>query len=106
MACFLRMHSIWRVLCRTLSANSVPFHLAHDCSSSAQQIPIAVAAYFALASVAVVRSVGLDQAHYKSGLLHAISRAAFWTSGIFLEAELEEVLLVRSFDAVLSGRKK
>lgn len=28
---------------------------------SAQQIPIAVAAYFALASVAVVSSVGLDQ---------------------------------------------
>lgn len=37
--------------------HSVPFH----CSSSAQQIPIAVAAYFALASVAVVSSVGLDQ---------------------------------------------
>jgi hypothetical protein len=46
MACFLRMHSpSRRVLCRIPIYHSVPFH-------GGQQIPIAVAVYSALASVA------------------------------------------------------
>jgi hypothetical protein len=44
--------------------NSVPFHLPHDCSSSGQQLPIAVATYFTLASVAAGEIGGPRPAHY------------------------------------------
>lgn len=59
MACLLCMHFIWRVLCRTPIYHSVSFH-------SGQQIPMAVAADSALASVAVVSSVGLGQATFST----------------------------------------
>lgn len=49
---------------------------------------------------------GSKPAHSNQRFLHAVSRAAFWTSGIFLEAEPDQVLLVRSSNAVLSSRKK
>jgi hypothetical protein len=88
-----------RVLCRIPIYHSVLFH-------GGQQIPIAVAVYSALASVAKVRSVGLSQRIPISAFSTPSHVQLSGPRGIFLEAELEEVLLVRSSNAVLSSRKK
>jgi hypothetical protein len=88
---------------------SMPCHLPHQTLSScsaAQHLPIAVAAYCALASVAAVTSVGLDQGT-ATVTRHATSRAAFFPDpDCFIKCRTwKELFVIRSSDVVFSGGK-